>query len=217
MIEKQFPDRQSIRLKSFDYSLNGVFFVTICTHDRQLLFDEIIWCHRANDFVERHVGATLCGRPPQTSIMIENWLHEIGTKFSGILLDSYAIMPDHIHAIFIVCRDLYIAGDHAGSPLQKQIKCDEKLDNNTQMNRLGDVVGWFKTMTTNEYIKGVRQGIYPRFDTKLWQRNYYEHIVRNEADLSQVRRYVYENPIRWEIDGKEPSQGMDFFEKEKRC
>ena len=67
-------------------------------------------------------------------------------------------------------------GDHAGSPL------------------LGDIVGWFKTMTTNEYIRGVRHSGWPAFNRRLWQRNYYDHIVRTAESLNNIRQYIIDNP-----------------------
>ncbi|HLP48379.1 MAG TPA: transposase [Candidatus Kapabacteria bacterium] len=62
------------------------------------------------------------------------------------------------------------------------------------------ILRWFKTMSTNEYIKGVKQSGWPPFNGKLWQRNYYEHIIRNENELLQIREYVANNPANWEID-----------------
>ena len=84
---------------------------------------------------ETSVGATLCGRPNYPHKMIEKWLFEIQNKYLNTKIDYYVIMPDHIHFI------LFIEGDHTGSPLQ-------------------DIIGWFKTMTTNDYIKGVKNKLY---------------------------------------------------------
>ena len=69
------------------------------------------------------------------------------------------------------------AGDHAGSPLR-------------------DIVGWFKTMTTNEYIANVKNNIFPPFDKKIWQRNYYEHIIRDERDYIETKEYILNNPLK---------------------
>ena len=69
-------------------------------------------------------------------------------------------------------------GEHVGSPLHR-------------------VVQWYKTMTTNEYIRGVKQNKWPRFDGKLWQRNYYEHIIRNDMELYNIRSYIINNPLKW--------------------
>lgn len=80
-------------------------------------------------------------------------------------------MPDHLHMI-IVIRD--------GSK-----------------SSLEDIIAWFKTMTTNGYIKGVKRGLFLPFENKVWQRSYYDHIIRNEKDLEEKRDYILTNPIRW--------------------
>jgi len=59
-------------------------------------------------------------------------------------------------------------------------------------------------MTTNEYIRGVKQNGWPRFNGKLWQRNYYEHIVRNENELNRIRQYIMDNPLKWALDRENP-------------
>lgn len=101
------------------------------------------------------------------------WL-ALPSRFAAVALDAWVVMPDHVHGLI----DLRAAGgDHAGSPL-----------------RLGDIVGWFKTMTTNAYIRGVRDGRWPPFNGRLWQRNYYERIVRTDDALERVRAYIAQNP-----------------------
>jgi hypothetical protein len=72
---------------------------------------------------------------------------------------------------------------------------------------LSEVVQWFKTMTTNAYIQGVRDQAWPPFDRRLWQRNFYEHVVRGEGDLERIRRYIADNPAQWHLDQLRP-EGM---------
>ncbi len=148
----EFPKRKNLRLKNFDYSTGGYYFITICTHNRQELFGEI-------------VGATLCGRPGE---MIEKWLFKLQNKFNDVEITDYVIMPDHIH--FIISK----TGDHTGSPLR-------------------DMVGWFKTMTTNKYIRNVKNNEFQPFSKKIWQRGYYEHIIRDEQDYLTKARYIQNN------------------------
>ena len=121
------------------------------------------------------VGATLCGRPNRPDLLIEKWLYETERKFTNTKLDYFAIMPNHVHLI------LFLTSDHAGSPLP-------------------EIMDWFKTMTTNEYIKGVKTGIYKPFEKHLWQRSYFDHIIRNDKDLYNTRKYIEENPLKWELD-----------------
>jgi len=151
--------RQSIRLKNYDYSSVGMYYVTICTQDRAELFG----------------GAALCGRPDDADQMIIKWLKEIENKFLGICIDKFIIMPNHMH--FIV----RLQGGHAGPPLH-------------------EIVEWFKTMTTNEYIRGVKSGLYPPFNKRVWQRNYFERIIRDNAEYQRIWQYIDENPARWAED-----------------
>jgi REP element-mobilizing transposase RayT len=70
---------------------------------------------------------------------------------------------------------------------------------------LGDMVGAFKSITTNEYIKGVDKHNWPRFHKRMWQRNYYEHVIRDEADLIRIRDYIQSNPAHWDEDEENPN------------
>ena len=164
--KKELQQRKTIRLQGYDYSVNGCYFITICTNNRAHIFGEI-------------VGATLCGRPNGPHEMIEAWLLELECKFPDIRLGPYVVMPNHVH--FILEKTDEQTGDHAGSPLR-------------------DVVSWFKTMTTNDYIRHVKSGEYAPFKGRLWQRNYYEHVIRNDADYLQTAAYIENNPARWEED-----------------
>jgi REP element-mobilizing transposase RayT len=119
------------------------------------------------------VGATLCGRPNSPDKLIEKWLLEIEMKYRMVKIDHYVIMPDHIHFILT---------------LQSQV-CRMTVP---------QIVDWFKTMTTNDYIRGVKSALYPPFCKHIWQRDYYEHIIRNDDDLSETRRYIDENLAKWQ-------------------
>jgi putative transposase len=67
------------------------------------------------------------------------------------------------------------------------------------------MIGAFKSITTNEYIEGVKDNNWPRFNKRLWQRNYYEHVIRNEADLNRIRDYIQSNPANWDEDEENPN------------
>ncbi len=117
----------------------------------------------------------------------------LNEKYDNIKIDDYVIMPNHIHFILIIDNNLFFAnvgadlcvcpneGEHTGSPLPR-------------------IIQWFKTMTTNEYIRNVKNGIAIPFDEKLWQRNYYEHIIRNDKKLYEIRTYIQNNPLKWNLD-----------------
>lgn len=100
--------------------------------------------------------------------MVCRWYQELEQKFPGIECDEYICMPNHLH--FIVVN------------AETDVRC---------------LVQWFKTMSTNEYIRGVKQYAWPPFVGKLWQRNYWEHIIRNEIELTRIREYIRNNPKKW--------------------
>ena len=192
-------NRQSIRLRNYDYTQSGFYFITICAQNRYHYFGEI-------------VGATLRGRPNNPHTMIEPWLFEMEHKFHAVKIGPHVIMPNHIHFIIEKTGD-GLVGDHIGSPLQNAVDCAEKhisgdhSSGNHAGSPLRNIVGWFKTMTTNEYIRNVKLGLYEPFEKRLWQRNYYEHIIRDKREYYKIVEYIQNNPARWEQDSMytEPS------------
>lgn len=176
------PKRRSIRLQGYDYSQAGCYFVTICTHERKHYFGEI-------------VGATLCGRPNNPHKMIEKWLLELENKYADVTIGPYVVMPNHVH--LMICKSNTQLGDRIGTHTGDHMG---KHTGDHIGSPLQDVVGWFKTMTTNEYIRDVKNGLYEPFNKKLWQRNYYEHIIRDERDFLRIAEYIEKNPITWDRD-----------------
>lgn len=183
----KYPNRQSLRLQEYDYSQAGAYFVTLCTKDRRSLFGEIVdGVMQLND----------AGK------MIQSVWDEIPAHYSGIDVDEFVIMPNHFHGIVTIvgagpraCPDFvqptnFTSADECGQP---QGVAPTKLS-------LPDVVHRFKTLTTKRYIDGVKQDGWRAFDGKLWHRNYWEHVVRNEHDLAEIREYIRNNPVKWEFD-----------------
>jgi putative transposase len=115
--------------------------------------------------------------------MVERCWNDIPTHFPHVELDAFVVMPNHVHFIVVNMGhgEHTVQGEHAGSPLHV-------------------VLQWFKTMTTNEYICGVKQHGWSPFCGKLWQRNYWEHIVRNAQELNHIREYIRDNPASWQQD-----------------
>ena len=134
-------------------------------------FITICTFHRIRLF-DSIVGANLCVRPSNADKLIEKWLFKLENKYKNVAIDKYVIMPDHIHFI------LQQTGAHAGAPLPEIIK-------------------WFKTQTTDEYIKGVKSGVFQPFEKHIWERNYYEHIIRNQNDYNEIWKYIDENPLKY--------------------
>ncbi len=118
------------------------------------------------------VGNDLCVVPHLQNQIIHKWIKATENKFPNTKIEKFVIMPDHLH--FIV----NITERHTGRSLQ-------------------DLMRFFKTMTTNEYIKCVKDGLLPPFDKKLWQKSYYDHIIRGQNDYNEVWEYIENNPKKW--------------------
>ncbi len=197
--------RRSIRLKGYDYSQAGAYFVTMCTQHRELLF--------VTDAVIE---------------MIQRWWDKLPEKFPGTETDAFVVMPNHSHGVIVVGVNTWVdpdprvgpeLGEHVGSPQPSGppkpvgiIPHDDPSAGQTHgsapatrsVPTLGEMIQWFKTMTTNEYVRGVKTLNWAPFPGKLWQRNYYEHIIRSEVELNAIRQYILNNPLKWEQDRDNP-------------
>jgi len=169
----QEPERKSVKLKYYDYSNPGLYFITLCVHEKKHLFGSI---KKEKMYLN------------QAGKMLEKWLLKIETKFDGIKCIHHQVMPNHLHGI---------------------IKISDKMTEEENIPEgsagvgyptLFDVVGWFKTMSTNEYIKHVKKEGWQSFDRKLWQRSFYEHIIRDGEEYEHAVLYIKRNPERWGED-----------------
>ncbi|MEI6276061.1 MAG: transposase [Prolixibacteraceae bacterium] len=152
--------------------------------------------------------------------MILKWYNELGVKFPEIVCHEMAVMPNHIHCIIQIAREGrdISSGAHAGAPLRgrpieysneiENLHIDENhqygLGNQRFHATIGNIVNWFKTMTTNEYIRGVRNLGWHRFEGKLWQRDYWDDVIRDDQSLVRIAEYILRNPEKWEEDQLNP-------------
>jgi len=118
--------------------------------------------------------------------MIGHWFKEIERAFPHVTIEALAIMPNHVHTIIWIHR----------SP--------RTPDWNGKRPTLGRIIQWVKTMTTNAYIRGVKNRGWPRFDRRLWQRDYFERIIRDEDEHMRVSHYIRMNPVWWNQDPYNP-------------
>jgi putative transposase len=195
------PLRQSLRLPGYDYASGGAYFVTICAEGRACRF---------GDVESEVMTANVAG------LMVESWWNNLTIKFPAIALDAFVVMPNHVHGILLLN-----AIGHGSPPQPETGGPAAPLHPEPHpfvglSPALGEVVRWFKTMTTNDYIRGVREFNLPRFDEKLWQRNYYEHIIRNDASLERIRAYIEANPSRWSEDTEHPANAEPVKEPAPR-
>ena len=206
--KREIHHRRSIRLKGYDYSQEGLYFITICIEDRKCLFGEIVVSdiNGCKQMILNDAGK-----------MVERWYRELENKYPDKRCHEMVIMPNHFHCIIenIELGNNIELGAHVGAPLRgrptnnidPQNNVDPQnndskfgLHNKKYNATIGNLVDWFKTMTTNEYIRGVKQSGWKRFDGKLWQRNYYEHIIRSTEEYERIAVYIIDNPGKWQED-----------------
>ena len=130
--------------------------------------------------------------------MLGKWWGELCRKFPSLKIDEYfVVMPNHFHGIVFIpeLSAPKAEGGHAGPPLQR-------------------IVQWFKTMTTNNYIHGVKEHGWQPFKGILWQRSFYAHVIRDDEALNRIREYIKTNPLRWDLDRENPrAAGKDEFDR----
>ena len=191
------PHRKTIRLQNYDYSQNGAYFVTICTAERKPLFGVV----RRGD---------PCGRPPvpvyaelsEIGRIVESYLTEISSHYPDVHLASYVIMPDHIHMILVLTQN---QPERAG-------QCPAPTEESDLSCRRGGTPG--PPATTEKPVPPCRRGGTPgppalpkiinafkslttrKAGISLWQRGYYEHILRNQQDFDEAAGYIAGNPVR---------------------
>jgi REP element-mobilizing transposase RayT len=170
--------RKSIRLSEYDYSQAGFYFITICTQNRWHLFGEIT----DDEMVLNDAG----------KMIVNEWL-KLKKRFKNIRLQEYTVMPNHFHGIIqIVAQNELVVQN---TPVAQKTK-----GNHEGCPYVGDMVGAFKSITTVEYIRCIKNNRWQPFDKKLWQRNYWEHIIRNENEYHQIAQYILDNPKKWAMD-----------------
>jgi putative transposase len=186
---KYDPDihhRRSIRLQVYDYSQAGAYFITICTKNRECLFGEIV-------SVERRLN--------DAGMMVQAVWDEIPVHYPGTDIDAFIVILNHIHGVVVI-----VGAAPCGRPGSAHAQNGQQVGNRQPQGvaptglSLPDVVHRFKTVTTKRYADGVKRNGWSMFPGKLWQRNYWEHIVRNEPELNRIREYIHNNPARWELD-----------------
>jgi putative transposase len=211
-------NRKSIRIKGYDYSQNGAYFVTICTHNKQCLFGQV----ESGKMVLNKLG-----------LLVEGVWRDISKHYESVLIDEFVVMPNHVHGVICLQDGWAQLGviNHAPTQVAHDANVGARLGvinhaptqndanvgaqfiapeinpaaqfiaptTNLTSPTLGEVVRAFKARASqaSKTIRAVDSKI-------LWQRNYYEHIVRGEPDLHAIREYINNNPKQWHLDRENP-------------
>ncbi len=184
---EEFPQRISNRLTEFDYSQNGAYFVTICTKNMQNLF----WNECSNDY---EIGTDSVGansvRPFTHNVVLSDigkfvneYILKIPTIYKHVQIDKYVIMPNHIHMIIIINGDDSGNGRTMFAPTNMRQRCEQS-----------------DKPTISRIIKHMKSKVSKQIGYSIWQRSYYDHIIRNQLDYERIWQYIDNNPSKWELD-----------------
>lgn len=181
------PNRHSIRLKGYDYSQQGCYFVTICANNRQMLFGSV------------GVGRD---RPDQSEMVLNKFgkivdriIQSLPKRFA-MNVDIYQIMPNHIHLIIVIVGAHHDAPvTHHDAPELGRAIHESPLQQKRSL--LSQIVGFLK-MNSSRSIHKINGS------QNVWQRNFYEHVIRNETELIKIREYIKTNPAMWDRDRNNP-------------
>ena len=163
--------RRSVRLPRYDYSQPGFYFVTVCTRNRECLFGRL----ENGEMWLSDIG----------HVVAESWKWLVD-RYSYVTLDQWILMPNHLHGI------IRIADDRRGGSRTAPTRYSH---GETKQKALGSLIGAFKTVSTKK-INQMRNAP----GSTVWQRNYYEHVVRSESSLNEIRNYIMTNPTNWRSD-----------------
>jgi REP element-mobilizing transposase RayT len=175
-------NRHSIRLPGYDYSRQGVYFITLVTFERECLFGKII---------DGDISLAPLGQ-----IVREQWMR-LPARFPNWSIDTFGIMPNHVHGILFKWNN---STRKVGATIpERPAVSGTSLRSNMSpcCDSLGAIIRAYKSAVSFRFHQ-----ISAHMELPLWQRNYYEHIIRDEADLNRIRQYILENPLRWAEDAE---------------
>ena len=185
------PRRRSIRLHGYDYAQAGAYFVTVCTQARACLFGEV---------VDGEMGLNYAGR------IVQSTWNELPDHYCGVDLDAFVVMPNHVHGIILLTDDATSPQPHplaeiASEPVGAGFK-PARPDAATPSRRhpLPEIIRGFKTFSSKHINESRGTPGVP-----VWQRSYYEHVIRNAESLDGIRQYIAKNPARWAFDRENPA------------
>ncbi len=193
---KRQRNRKSVRLKRYDYSRPGAYFITICTRKRKSNLGSV---------VNGEIALSEYGE-----IVANSW-EWLPKQYPYVLLDEWVVMPNHIHGIIMIASGAVhpsvsdADGSHLGPRRNPTVPI--KGEPSTRRKPIGELIGAFKTVSTKSLNEILRTP-----GARFWHRNYYEHVIRDDEDLHSIRKYILHNPRKWEYD-VENSNEISIAEK----
>ena len=187
-MENELPKRKKLRLQNFDYNTPRAYFITICTHNKKCTLSNIVGAIHESPkmgntiFHTSEIVGAIHESPEikltSRGIIIDNIINTVPERFNAII-DGYVIMPNHIH-IVIILTDIEKTRAIHESPLQSR-------------SDISKIIGYIKMNASKE--------IHNKYPNEIvWQRGFYDHIIRNQHDYENIVKYIYENPMRWYYD-----------------
>jgi len=185
MANKKFRNKyriDSIRLKNYDYSKNGAYFITIVCKNRNHFFGEIIKTQNTISMSLSKIGS-----------IVQFYWNEIPNQFPYIELDEMVVMPNHIHGVLWIDHDFMVDRDAIN---RVSISTGGATGNHNPMlhDNLSRVVRWYKGRCTFEINKFHRESLF------AWQSKYHDRIIRNKKELNRIQNYIRKNPEKWFCD-----------------
>jgi REP element-mobilizing transposase RayT len=162
--------RKDMRLRGYDYSQAGAYFVTLCLERRQCLLGSV---------VDAEMRLSALGQ------MIEQVWADLPHHYAHVELDQFILLPNHLHGI------VFLTGDSTGGRPRRAVD-------------LPKLITGFKIFTTREHRKGSVIGRWQGIEGKLWQKSYFDRVIRNDRELKALREYIANNPLRWHLDRENP-------------
>jgi putative transposase len=187
--------RRTIRVQGYDYTQAGAYFITICTRDRECLLGKVV-----NGLVQLN----------ETGRLVESVWLQTATVRPDIELDAYVIMPNHFHAVFFIHESRGVPGaTHRVAPTINHAAAGKtRRPTGPKPGSVGAVMAQFKSLVSKR-INLTQKNL----AGSVWQRNYYEHVIRDEASLNRIREYIATNAQRWELDRENlRAAGKDDFD-----
>lgn len=176
--------RKNLRLERYDYAASGAYFVTVCAQGRAGLFGEV---------VDDEMRVNNAGE------LIRNVWNELPSRFQNVVLDEFVVMPNHVHGIvWMGVQKIADVGALLAAP-GHDVPATPNQGAASSAPTLGGVMRAFKSLSAIAVNR-----LLERTGVSVWQRNYYEHVIRDERELNLVREYIVNNPLQWSLDRENP-------------